>query len=173
MTIDWRIRGGAKFNRDRTRRRLLWRYWGSSPDRAFCCFICLNPSTADEKKNDHSVTKMIGFAERLHCRGLMVVNLFDLKTTYPSVLYESPWPNSNANNRQIIAAANSAKIVICAWGTHGLLHNRGVAVLELLRRNGLRRKLRALKINSDGTPAHPLRLPYSLRPIPYGESHDR
>jgi len=55
-------RDGTKFNADRTRRRLLWRSW--NVNRPVCNFICLNPSTADEKKNDQSVLKMLGFSER-------------------------------------------------------------------------------------------------------------
>jgi hypothetical protein len=80
--------------------------------------------------------------------------------------------NSAANDAAILAAAAQAKIVICAWGGHGVLHDRGLQVLDMLRSRKLRFKLRALKLNSDGTPAHPLRLPYSLRPIPYGEDRD-
>jgi hypothetical protein len=89
------VSSGAKFNSDRTRRRLLWRTWCSHGSQAvYCCFICLNPSTADEKKNDHSVTKMIGFATRLGCTGLLVANLFDTCTTFPKELYGRDLPSS-------------------------------------------------------------------------------
>lgn len=167
------VRGGARFNRDRSRRRLLWRHWSTSDrGRDYCCFVCLNPSTADEKTNDHSVTKMIGFADRAGCLGLFVVNLFDIRSTDPQLLYRAKTLNeltSKENDAEIVAAVNNARLTICAWGGHGTLFGRDRQVLDLIRTHRLAKKLHVLRINSDGTPAHPLRLPYSCRPIKFGD----
>jgi len=52
---------------------------------------------------------------------------------------------------------------VCAWGAHGKYRGRGAEVLSLLREAGCRPH--ALRVNKDGTPAHPLYLPYSLKPF--------
>ena len=54
-------------------------------------------------------------------------------------------------------------MVICAWGAHGKLMDRGAGVMGMLRAAGV--TLYALRMNADSTPAHPLYLPYSVRPV--------
>lgn len=159
------VGSGARFNANRTRRRLLWRAWDNK--KPLCNFICLNPSTADEKKNDQSVTKMVGFSERLGAGSLVVTNLFDIMTTFPKDLYN--WfadreLNSRTNDRTIIEFANQATWVILAWGSHGKLLERDREVVNMLAGYELRRRMMTLKLNMDGTPAHPLMLSYSCIP---------
>jgi hypothetical protein len=162
---------GAAFNRARTHRHMLWRRWAGGPR---ACFICLNPSKADETTNDHTVTKMIGFATDLRCGAIDVVNVFDIITTYPSDLYA--WFNEKEvssvyNDGYILAAAKRAKRVICAWGNHGDFHLRARNVVKLLEKNNI--ETWCLRKNANGSPAHPLRLPYGLRPVRYypGDIH--
>jgi hypothetical protein len=56
-----------------------------------------------------------------------------------------------------------ASLVICGWGKAGGLRDRGKTVLMLIRSVG--RIPHALKLNADGTPQHPLYLPYSKKPF--------
>lgn len=63
-----------------------------------------------------------------------------------------------------------ASDVICAWGRHaaGMKHrattvNRVTTVMNIIRDSGHTPK--ALRMNADGSPAHPLMLPYSCTPM--------
>ena len=55
----------ALFSRDRRFRYRLGRRWG---DGAAVCFVLLNPSTADETREDPTVRRCIGFARSLAFR---------------------------------------------------------------------------------------------------------
>ena len=51
-----------------------------------CLFIMLNPSTADESKDDPTIRRCVSFANRELCTSLTVVNLFSLRATNPKEL---------------------------------------------------------------------------------------
>ena len=55
-----RMKTDAFFSPDRLHRYALWRTWDESKPTAM--FVCLNPSTADEVKNDPTVTRCIRYA---------------------------------------------------------------------------------------------------------------
>lgn len=152
---------GAHFSDCRLYRYRLWRYWDEAV--APATFIMLNPSTADEVANDPTVERCERRAREWGYGGLRVVNLFALRSPDPRALYASPDPIGSANDAAIMDATDEAGIVICAWGAHGKHLQRGAAVHRLLR-DTCRVKPHALRINGDGTPAHPLYLPYSLKP---------
>lgn len=122
-----------------------------------CLFVMLNPSTADAKKNDKTVTRCIGFAERENCGLLEVVNLFAWRATDPRELKRAADPVGPENDTAIVAAAGRAKLVIAAWGGSipATLRTRPAAVLEMLARLG---PVWCLGKTKDGTPAHPLYL---------------
>lgn len=54
-------RGGAVFSPDRIHRYHLWQRFDRGVGRV--AFVGLNPSTADERANDPTVRRCIGFAE--------------------------------------------------------------------------------------------------------------
>ena len=49
-----------------------------------CCFVMLNPSTADAQQDDPTGRRCMGFARREGCVGLSVVNLYGLRATKPA-----------------------------------------------------------------------------------------
>ena len=62
------------------------------------------------------------------------------------------------NDRHIAEACNASRIIVCAWGNHGVLFSRSNEVLELIRAQQGAQPM-ALKINSKNRqPAHPLYL---------------
>lgn len=153
---------GAVLSDDRAYRYRLWRVWDETRPRA--CYIMLNPSTADEMKDDATIRVCKGRAIRLGYGGLDVVNLFALRSTLPQALYGHPAPISHPDeplrsSDLLIEAATRAGIVICAWGAHGKLRDRGRNVLIDLKGRGI--VAHAIRLNSDGTPAHPLRISYN------------
>lgn len=142
-------------------RYALTRKWDN--DLPELCFIMLNPSTAGSYQDDPTIRRCLRFAQDMGYGRLDVVNLFALRATDPCRLESTPNPIGLHNNTWILNHARAAQDVICAWGTRGMLFNRGIDVERLLKNAGVR--LSALRITKNGEPAHPLYLPASLRPI--------
>lgn len=153
---------GAVFSDCELYRYRLWRVWDGSKPKV--CFIMLNPSTATHEVLDPTITRCKKRAEALDYGGLEVVNLFALRSTDPKALYLSLAPVGKGNFSQINLAATECHMTICAWGTHGKLLGIGEAIkgnMQTLHPE----KTHYLKLNKDGSPAHPLYLDYKLKPI--------
>lgn len=142
-------------------RYLLQRFWNVR--RPCLGLIMLNPSTADAKKNDATIDRMMTRAVTWGYGQLEVANLFALRATEPEELYDHPDPIGPDNDGWILNMARVCSIIICGWGNHGTYRNRDKHILALLR--GLRAKTYALRVTRDGNPAHPLYLPYRNRPV--------
>jgi hypothetical protein len=155
---------GAVFSDCERYRYRLWRVWDESKPKA--CFVMLNPSTADENVLDPTVTRCRKRAETLSYGGLEVVNIFALRSTDPAALYNEVDPIGPENLPAIAHAVAGSAIAVCAWGGHGKLLSMGSLVKERLVRF-FPEKTHYLRINSDGSPAHPLYLPYELQPTPW------
>lgn len=148
---------GAIFSEDRVYRYLLWRR-GQRPS----VFIMLNPSTADELKDDPTIRRCRGYSRDWGFDGTVIANAFALRDTNPEGLYQVADPVGPDNDRYILQAASLAVgPIVCAWGKHGKLHGRGAAVLKLLRDAGY--KPQAFGFNNDGSPKHPLYLKADLQ----------
>ena len=139
----------------------LERQWdGEKPKVAF---LMLNPSTAYASQDDPTVRRCIGFAKSWGFGGLIVGNIFALRSTDPKALYDHPDPIGPDNDQHILAIATSARKIVCAWGAHGSLHDRGRDVAERLEFFDLV----ALKVTADGHPGHPLYLAADIQPKSY------
>lgn len=129
-------------------------------------FIMLNPSTADASKDDPTIRKCMGFAERLGFARFQVVNLFAYRATDPDELRGMVDAFGPQNDLYVRNAINSADKVICAWGTKGVLHGADQKMkkwLEFWERN----KVFALELTKDGHPKHPLYVPYSAQIVEF------
>lgn len=147
----------------RYRYRLLITWDHNLPTLAFCM---LNPSTADEYENDPTVERCQRRALAWGYGGLIVVNLFALRSTDPKYLYADRDPTGGRyNDRAIIGAARGADKIVLGWGNHGDLHGRGEFVKAMLA-EWTPGKAHYLAMNNSGHPAHPLYLPYELFPQP-------
>lgn len=160
---------GAIFNEDRTRRwwlgRCLERAVGVHRGRLL--IIAVQPSTADEKDNDPTITREIKFAMSWGFRWLDKCNLFDLCSPDPSTLYGTTPPVLPVNDDYILAAAARATMILCAWGNHGAHLARGARMKRMLAGRGY--PLYALGFTKGGFPIHPLargkgRIPDSAQP---------
>lgn len=151
---------GATFSPCRRYRYRLWRVWDET--KAPAVFVMLNPSTADEVENDPTVERCARRAKSMGFGGLRVANIFALRSTDPVALYSEADPVGPDNDLAILESIAGAGLVVCAWGGHGKLNGRGDAVLNLIR--GAGSIPHYLKINSDGTPKHPLYVGYSVQP---------
>lgn len=128
----------------------------------------LNPSTADANTDDPTIRKCIGFAKRLGFGGIEIFNLFAFRATDPKDLrnhgYQVGADNDNIMLERLHDLGLQAEdYVILAWGANARNLQRSKDVIwSLLARNI---KLRALALLKDGTPAHPLMLPYSSQTV--------
>lgn len=153
------MRSGAEFSPCQKYRYTLYRWWSEEKD---ATFVMLNPSTADEIDNDPTVERCQRRAKEMGFGGLKVVNIFAYRSTDPEALYDLDDPIGPMNDQKIVEATENAGIVICGWGDHGGLRDRGQQVLELLKSKGI--VLHCLEVNLSGEPRHPLYIPYSTLP---------
>jgi hypothetical protein len=132
---------------------------------SYLMVVGLNPSTADETKDDPTIRKCVGFATRWGYGALCMTNLFAWRDTKPAKMKKAVEPIGEENDHHLERVAKGAGMVLAAWGRHGSYLNRGNMVQRLLARNGV--TLHCLRENGDGSPMHPLYVPYETNPIPY------
>lgn len=154
---------GATFSRDRRYRYRLWRRW--DPSRPVVAFCMLNPSTADEQRDDPTIRRCIGFAHDWGYGGLEIVNLFAFRATDPRDLRLAADPVGRQNDRHLARAARRATLVVTAWGARADVRRARRAMWVL---SGQRRSLAHLGFTRSRRPRHPLYLPRRLRPLGYG-----
>lgn len=136
-----------------------------SDDGGVCMFLMLNPSKADETRSDPTVTRCKRFAARWGYGALSVCNLFALRSTDPAALTASEDPVGADNDEHLLKAARAADAIVCAWGNHGEIMNRGKRVERALRGAGLSGRMRHLGLTKRDHPRHPLYLRRDARPI--------
>ncbi|MDF1729193.1 MAG: DUF1643 domain-containing protein [Sulfitobacter sp.] len=144
-------------------RYLLKRTWAEGERQVM--FVMLNPSTADERRNDPTIERCERRARQLGYGGFIVTNLFAWRATDPRDLRRAPAPQGPENDAVLQGSALQADEVIAAWGVHGAHRARGPQVAAMLRRSG--RPLFHLGLSKEGHPRHPLYLPYAIKPEPW------
>lgn len=157
----------ATFSPDRSYRYALTRRW--DPTKPLAVWVMCNPSTADAFDVDPTIRRVISFSRAWQAGGLLVVNLFALRSTDPKVLYSHADP-VGADNDAVIAwwlsiDAEPVGPVIAAWGVHGQHQGRAAQVASLLEA----RKVRplCLGVTKDGHPKHPLYVPNGTPTVDY------
>ncbi len=156
------LKSTADFSPDRIYRYALERWWAEGP---YCNFLMLNPSTADAVQPDNTVTRCINFARSWGYAGLVVTNIFALRSTKPEALLHHADPVGPGNDIKILLAANMAGLVVCAWGNDGKINGRGEQVIKMLRANSI--SLHCLGKTKAGHPKHPLYLRADTKPKPF------
>ncbi|MGZ3611653.1 MAG: DUF1643 domain-containing protein [Ktedonobacteraceae bacterium] len=145
------IEYGAIFDIHGKYRYALWRSWSVYHPRIV--FILLNPSTANEYKNDPTIRRCMGFARAWKFGSIEVVNLFAYRATNYRDLFNVSDPVGAENNRFIMQAVERCSTVVLSWGTRGTLLDRDRQVMSLLAG---RNDLYCLGITKNGQPRHPL-----------------
>lgn len=151
------------FSDCRKYRYTLWRQWTNDPAAPFAMFIGLNPSTADEKQDDPTIRRCIGFSKRWGFGALLMTNLFAWRDTKPENMKRVLDPVGDQNDYWLTHYAAEAGIIIAAWGKDGAhVHRQKRVIINL---SGM--PVMCLKINNDGTPKHPLYVAGDTTPIPF------
>jgi hypothetical protein len=133
-------------------------------------FIMLNPSKADALKDDPTIQACCAIARNLGKDGIEVVNMYAYRATDPKDLEAAGYPIGPDNQQWIsLAVTHGDKNPVCAWGA-GAQPERAREVLRFIRDRGA--VPHALKLNNDGSPAHPLSrgkgfIPLTTKPFPY------
>lgn len=141
------------FSDCRAYRYTLWREWDLFIS-DYALFIGLNPSTADEIKDDPTIRRCIGFCKSWGLGALCMANLFAYRATLPADMMAAEEPVGADNDSRLVEIARGAKIVIAAWGADGGHLGRDAAVSRLLDDAGI--AIHCLGTTKQGQPRHPL-----------------
>lgn len=129
-------------------------------------FVLANPSTAVVVNGvlvpDPTIARCMGYAIAWGYGTLIVGNVRSWRATDPSQVPADPLAIGPDNDWWLSALALHASLLVMGYGKLG--GERGLEVLRLLRQDG--HVPHALKLNNDGSPAHPLYLASSLKPFP-------
>lgn len=171
MKVDERPResihtlpSGAIFTDERTHRIYLWRIWDRT--KPLVMFILLNPSTANETLNDHTVRKCIGFAKRWGYGGIFMCNVFTLVSTDPKALNKEPNIAMGASLAMKVIRQKCEKAVV-GWGSYITQVRQWEDRVERIKWD--LSPLHCLGVTKDGHPRHPSRLPYTTQLIEFPE----
>jgi hypothetical protein len=130
-------------------------------------WIMLNPSTADAWKDDPTIRKCRGFTQRLGFHRMRVVNLYGWRATKPHNLRLAGDPVGTLNDSHVGFEMNTADMVIVAWGGHTLPRSvtptKAERIRSIVGMAGRSQALWCLGTTKDGSPRHPLMLPYETK----------
>ena len=137
-----------------------------------CCFIMLNPSTADGINDDPTIRRCVGFAHSWGCKRLVVVNLFAYRATDPRHLLLAHNPVGGAIAEvNLRAACIQANMLVAAWGAYipffATRPTRDQQVMAMIKEDFPEKELVCLGTTKNGNPRHPLYVKSSQPLIPY------
>lgn len=152
----------AQISKDGVYRYELTRRWEPG---LLLRWVMLNPSTADALVDDPTIRRCCGFAKAWNFAGIVVHNLYALRSTDPKALRTHPDPVGPENNRYLSQSPLSySDGVICAWGASAD-PDRERHVVRMFA--DTRTDLYCLGRTKAGNPRHPLYLPAASRAEPF------
>lgn len=129
----------------------------------------VNPSEADDDKNDPTMTRVDGFAARMGASKVIVTNKNALVAKDVRALRSVPDPVGPENDAYIAQAIRGADVHIVAWGPLSKLpkplRNRWRSVVDVLLAAGA--KPMCWGTAQDGQPRHPLFVAYATPLVPW------
>lgn len=144
----------------------------STPSERRLLAVMLNPSKADARTNDLTITKCMGFARKWGYGVLRVVNFYALVSTDPKALLTHPDPVGPANDSHLDSQVRWADDVWLAWGDNKIFktesgQKRLQFVNWLIKDAAMSRRIQRfhLGLTKSGQPRHPSRLPYDTRRV--------
>ena len=152
------LRTDAYFSPCRKYRYWLIRVWDDSLP--VMANFGVNPSTADEKKNDPTVRRDIGFADMMGYGGLLKLNVGAYRSTDPKkwIRAEDPiGPENTIDDLETYIQLFDCQKIVAAWGRS---IGKYACYGEML---GQKLEMWCFGLNKDGTPVHTLMLPYTAK----------
>lgn len=162
----------------RYRYHLLRQWHRPGPSLGTVVFLMINPSTADATQDDATIRKCMGFADIWGYHGVSITNLFALRSREPKALCEPNYLTGDEllgpdYDRHLFLTVIRAPLIVPAWGCADTLRRRTVLserpakVLARIREINPDVPIMCLGRSKDGTPRHPLMLPYSTQLEPF------
>lgn len=136
------------------------------PGKGTCCFVMLNPSTADAMKDDSTIRRCIGFARGWGFTTLSVRNLFPWRATDPRDLHLAGHvaaAGKPRGNSELLAGC-TADLLVAAWGA-GVPYSRDREALNLFAASFPDKAIFCLGITKHGHPRHPLYVKGDVQPV--------
>ncbi len=154
---DLFTKSGAKFCANKQHRYALWRIWDQS--KPMIMFIGLNPSTADDVNDDPTIRRVKRFANDWGYGGVYMMNCFSYISTNPNQLRDHC--NTAINDQWLSDISKKCAEIVFAWGSFDIVKEweRDTQLI------GMFPNAKALIINRDGTPRHPLYVKADTVPI--------
>lgn len=149
---------------DETIKRFLLGVKGNKP----LYVIGVNPSTADDRKPDRTISKVRGFESRYGYNGFVMLNLYAQRTPYPHTLHNELDLNLHEENmKHILSKIKSEQEVsiLAAWGEPILVRSYLKEHLHdlVIKTDGFNIKwLKIGELTKSGHPRHPSRAPYAF-----------
>ncbi|MEM1081082.1 MAG: DUF1643 domain-containing protein [Pseudomonadota bacterium] len=143
----------------------LKRGWSEQPE---VIFVMLNPSIADVQRDDPTIRRCIGLAQRNGFGGLEVVNWFAGRATRPQTLFAMDDPVGPGNSDYLQQAFQSDRTVVVAWGAF----EQARQAYEGYRSKHGVPKLQCLGCTKIGAPRHPLYVRNDVRWLPWTGYYD-
>jgi hypothetical protein len=140
--------------------RRSWQFWKDGQPiagKGVCCFVMLNPSTADAEIDDPTIRRCMRFAYEWGYDTLSVRNLSPYRATHPDDLREldvDELTGSHRGQAEILASV-TADLLVCAWGA-GVPHSLDKIAMDLLSTHFPAKSLFCLGKTKHGFPRHPL-----------------
>lgn len=152
------IDNGANFSQDGKHRYSLWRIWDKT--KPLVMFVGLNPSTANATSDDPTIRRVKSIASNLGYGGVYMLNCFSYISTDPKGLVIDTY-SSDFNNAELIDIGERCQDVIFAWGNFDIVKfsGRDKELSELFP------NAKALHINKNGSPKHPLYCKSDIQPV--------
>ena len=149
---------GAIFSQDFKFRYMLSRVWSLNKPKLL--FIGLNPSKADSRIDDPTVTRCMARAAREGFGSLLVGNLFAFISTDPADLVRSGSTVGEENDDYLRQMISMSDRVLCGWGAFPEAGSRAPSVLKMVK------EPYCLGMTADGAPKHPLYISYKTKMQP-------
>jgi len=159
MMIDIGKPKGAVFSDDRKYRYALWRIW--NPNKELILTIGLNPSSANESKDDPTITRLMARAFRTGYGGLLMANLYAFVSTNPDNLLNNSNAIGELTDEYIKDMVKLSSIQLCGWGSFKPVIKRAGVIYSMLTYPV------CLGVNADGNPKHPLYISYNMPMLYY------
>lgn len=152
---------GADFSEDGLYRYSLWRVWDES--KPLIAFIGLNPSTADAENDDPTIKRVKAISKNLGYGGFYMLNCFSYISTNPDMLQVETLDAMVKNATVIRRVVERCSEVVFAWGNFKIVSEKGIdkKLFEAFP------NAKALHINKNGSPKHPLYCPINSHLKPY------
>jgi len=136
--------------------------WSSGPGPA-CAMVLVNPSTADASQGDPTADKVTAFAKDWGYPAVHIFNVGAGRATDPRD-WRAMADRYGPDNDLYLQMAAEYPLIVVGWGNNATPAESARTASILTRRGA---ELWCLHTNANGSPGHPLYLPFSSRLKPW------